>query len=73
MMRPNMGKQISRPGKVSPDVPNPRSRALRPGGMKAGGKVHSDAAEDRKLIRAEIAKAERAEKPGMKCGGKVRR
>lgn len=50
MMRPQMGKQLMRPGKpkkmakvVEPgsamNLPDFKSRALRPGGMKRGGKV----------------------------------
>lgn len=54
-------------------MPKFRSRALRPGGMATGGKVHSDAAMDRKLIRQEIARAERKEDAGaMKKGGAVK-
>lgn len=48
-------------------------RAMRPGGMAKGGKIHEDAAMDRKLIRKEIARAEKmedkAEAKGMKKGG----
>jgi hypothetical protein len=56
-------------------VPMPRfgARAMRPGGMAKGGKIHADAAMDRKLIRKEIARAEKmedkAEAKGMKKGG----
>lgn len=41
--------------------------------MKKGGPVHSDAAADRKLIRQEIARAEKKEEAaeGMKRGGSV--
>lgn len=50
MMRPNMGKQMMKPGKprgvklpeVAEDamqMPNFKARALRPGGMKKGGMV----------------------------------
>lgn len=52
-------------------MPNYMQRANRPGGMKKGGAVHADAAQDRKLIRQEIARAEKAEGEGMKKGGKV--
>lgn len=38
----------------------------------AGGRVHSDAAEDRKLIRSEFKKLEKSEPAGMKKGGVVR-
>lgn len=48
-------------------------RAMRPGGMAKGGKIHADAAMDKKLIRKEIARAEKmedkAEAKGMKKGG----
>lgn len=62
-----------------PDAPDPMKprgmpdfmqRAKRPGGMAKGGKVHSDAAMDRKLIREEIDKAHK--KMGMRSGGKVK-
>ncbi len=53
-------------------IPNPKARALRPGGMKKGGAVkHNDAAMDRKLIREEIGKAHT--KMGMKSGGSVKK
>jgi hypothetical protein len=46
---------------------------MRPGGMKKGGGVHADAAMDKKLIRKEIARAEKmeekSESKGMKKGG----
>lgn len=51
-------------------MPDFKARALRPGGMAKGGKVHSDAAMDRKLIREEIDKAHK--KMGMKKGGAVK-
>lgn len=47
-------------------------RAMRPGGMAKGGKIHADEAMDRKLIRKEIARAEKMEdkaEKGMKKGG----
>ena len=49
------------------------ARAMRPGGMKKGGMVHSDAAMDKKLIRKEIARAEKSEDEGMKKGGMVKK
>jgi hypothetical protein len=49
------------------------ARAMRPGGMAKGGAVHPDEAMDKKLIRKEIARAERMEDKdkakGMKKGG----
>ena len=56
------------------DMKQPRfaARAMRPGGMKKGGPVHSDAAMDKKLMRKEIARAEKMEDNGMKKGGKVK-
>jgi hypothetical protein len=57
-------------------MPMPRfgARAMRPGGMAKGGKVHADAAMDKKLIRKEIARAEKMEDKaeGMKKGGYVK-
>jgi hypothetical protein len=54
-------------------MPMPRfgARAMRPGGMAKGGKVHPDAAMDRKLIKEEIGKAHK--KMGMKEGGAVKK
>ena len=67
MMKPKM--------KMGADVgmaqPRFAARAMRPGGMKKGGMAHSDAAMDKKLIRKEIARAEKMEGEGMKKGGKV--
>jgi hypothetical protein len=40
-------------------------------GYKAGGHVHADAAQDRVLIRKEIARAEAKEPEGKKAAGKV--
>lgn len=40
--------------------------------MKKGGKVHSDAAQDKKLIGQMINAAEKKEGPEMKRGGKVK-
>jgi len=59
-------------------MPMPRfgARAMRPGGMAKGGKVHADAAMDKKLIRKEIARAEKMEdkaEKGMKKGGYVKK
>ena len=54
------------------EMPRFGARAMRPGGMAKGGGVHPDAAMDKKLIRKEIAAAEKAEGPeskGMKKGG----
>lgn len=63
-----------RAGMVAPaaeaTMPNLRARMMRPGGMARGGKVHDDAAMDRKLIREEIDKAHK--KMGMKKGGAVK-
>lgn len=42
------------------------------GGMKKGGAVHSDAAQDRKLIRSEFKRMEKSEPAGMKKGGLVK-
>lgn len=53
-------------------MPRFGARAMRPGGMVKGGKVHADAAMDKKLIRKEIARAEKMEdkaEKGMKKGG----
>lgn len=54
-------------------MPRFGARAMRPGGMAKGGKIHADAAMDKKLIRKEIARAEKmedkAEAKGMKKGG----
>jgi hypothetical protein len=66
--------------KMMPEMPSagagmPRfgARAIRPGGMAKGGDVHPDAAMDRKLIRKEMARAEKMEdkkeSKGMKKGG----
>lgn len=74
--RPSMarGVKMSAPTEATePAMPAFKSRALRPGGMAKGGKVHADAAMDRKLIRQEIARAERKEDAGeMKKGGAVK-
>jgi len=69
---PKMGAEISRPGMAMPQF---ASRAMRPGGMAKGGKIHEDAAMDKKLIRKEIARAEKmeekSEKKKMKKGGDI--
>lgn len=73
-------KGMKMPSKMTPEMPSagagmPRfgARALRPGGMAKGGDVHPDAAMDRKLVRKEIARAEKMEEKkeskGMKKGG----
>ena len=73
-------KGMKMPSKMTPEMPSasagmPRfgARALRPGGMAKGGDVHPDAAMDRKLIRKEMARAEKMEdkkeSKGMKKGG----
>lgn len=81
-MGPKMPKMAKSP-KATPvaapeagmKMPRFGARAMRPGGMAKGGKVHSDAAMDRSLVRKEIARAERMEeKPeGMKKGGYVKK
>lgn len=60
-------------------MPSFMSRAKRPGGMAKGGKVHDDAAMDRKLIRQEINKAhskmgvkKMAKGGGVEARGKTR-
>lgn len=60
---------MEKPMKAS-GLPDFMQRAKRPGGMAKGGKVHADAAMDRKLIREEIGKAHK--KMGMKKGGAVK-
>lgn len=69
-MAPSMG--MKKPAQMETDasMPDFKARALRPGGMAKGGKVHSDAAMDRKLIREEINKAHK--KMGMAKGGSVK-
>jgi len=57
-------------------MPRFGARAMRPGGMAKGGKIHADEAMDRKLIRKEIARAEKMEEKsekGMKKGGGVKK
>jgi hypothetical protein len=74
MKKPKMPKAAE---EMKSGVPMPRfgARAMRPGGMAKGGKVHEDAAMDRKLIRKEIARAEKMEEKseGMKKGGYVKK
>jgi hypothetical protein len=68
MMKPKMKKMG---GDMEMSTPRFSARAMRPGGMKKGGMAHSDAAMDKKLMRKEIARAEKMEDNGMKKGGKV--
>jgi hypothetical protein len=68
MMKPKMKKMG---GDMEMSTPRFAARAMRPGGMKKGGMAHSDAAMDKKLMRKEIARAEKMEDNGMKKGGKV--
>ena len=72
MKKPKMPKMTPDMGGAA--MPKFGSRAMRPGGMKKGGNVHADAAMDKKLIRKEIARAEKMEEKseGMKKGGKVK-
>jgi len=74
MKKPKMPKAAD---DMKAGMPMPRfgARAMRPGGMAKGGKVHPDAAMDRKLIRKEIARAEKMEDKaeGMKKGGAVKK
>ena len=70
MKRPPKPKMMSASGGMG--MPRFGSRAMRPGGMKKGGMVHADEAMDKKLIRKEIARAEKAEDKGMKKGGCVK-
>lgn len=84
MKKPNMPSFASRStmgpvGMAKPGMAMPQfaSRAMRPGGMAKGGKIHEDAAMDKKLIRKEIARAEKmeekSEKKEMKKGGMVKK
>ena len=73
MKKPRMPK-ISGDMNAGMEMPRFGARAMRPGGMAKGGNVHPDAAMDKKLIRKEIAAAEKAEGPeskGMKKGGSI--
>jgi hypothetical protein len=77
----NMNKKTRMPkmeSEMRPEgmgMPRFGARAMRPGGMAKGGKIHEDAAMDKKLIRKEISRAEKmeekSEKKEMKKGGKV--
>jgi len=67
-MKPKMKKMGA---DMEMSTPRFAARAMRPGGMKKGGMAHSDAAMDKKLMRKEIARAEKMEDNGMKKGGKV--
>lgn len=64
-----MDKAIDAPKTDAMAMPRFGARAMRPGGMAKGGKVHEDAAMDKKLIRKEIVRAEKMEDKGMKKGG----
>ena len=68
MMNPKMKMG---PSKAGMSTPRFVARAMRPGGMKKGGMAHADEAMDKKLIRKEMARAEKMEDSGMKKGGKV--
>jgi len=75
MKKPKMPKMAD---DMKAGMPMPRfgARAMRPGGMAKGGGVHPDAAMDKKLIRKEIARAEKMEdkaEKGMKKGGYVKK
>lgn len=69
MMKPKMKMG---PDKAGMSTPRFAARAMRPGGMKKGGMAHADEAMDKKLIRKEMARAEKMEDSGMKKGGKVK-
>lgn len=79
MKKPRAAKMAEKPMEgIKPEgiaMPRFGARAMRPGGMAKGGKVHTDAAMDKKLIRQEIARAEKMEEKsegkGMKRGGGV--
>jgi hypothetical protein len=75
MKKPRMPKAG---GSADAGMAMPRfgARAMRPGGMAKGGKIHADEAMDKKLIRKEIARAEKMEdksEKGMKKGGYVKK
>ena len=76
MKKPKMPK-VADDMKAGMPMPRFGARAMRPGGMAKGGKIHADAAMDKKLIRKEIARAEKtedkAEAKGMKKGGAVKK
>lgn len=72
MKKPKMPKVGGGMKDASMAMPRFGARAMRPGGMAKGGGVHPDAAMDKKLIRKEIARAEKMEdkaEKGMKKGG----
>jgi hypothetical protein len=72
MKKPKMPKVGDGMKDASMAMPRFGARAMRPGGMAKGGGVHPDAAMDKKLIRKEIARAEKMEdkaEKGMKKGG----
>lgn len=71
MKKPRMMKMMDETKPEGTGMPRFGARALRPGGMAKGGKVHEDAAMDKKLIRKEIVRAEKMEDKGMKKGGGV--
>lgn len=74
MKKPKMPK-VADDMKAGMPMPRFGARAMRPGGMAKGGKIHADAAMDKKLIRKEIARAEKMEDKaeGMKKGGYVKK
>jgi len=76
MKKPKMPK-VADDMKAGMPMPRFGARAMRPGGMAKGGNVHPDAAMDKKLIRKEIARAEKmedkTEAKGMKKGGAVKK
>jgi hypothetical protein len=69
MKKPRMMKMMDGAKPEGMAMPRFGARASRPGGMAKGGKVHEDAAMDKKLIRKEIVRAEKMEDKGMKKGG----
>ena len=69
MKKPRMMKMMDEAKPEGMAMPRFGARASRPGGMAKGGKVHEDAAMDKKLIRKEIVRAEKMEDKGMKKGG----
>lgn len=77
MKKPKMPKVGGGMKDASMAMPRFGARAMRPGGMAKGGKIHADAAMDKKLIRKEIARAEKmeheSEGKGAKKGGEVKK
>lgn len=71
MKKPRAMKMMDAPKPEGMGMPRFGARIARPGGMAKGGKVHEDAAMDKKLIRKEIMRAEKMEDKGedMKRGG----